>query len=179
VLETTSTQPPSPELPTERTQLTSVASRYFNAQVAADPDVISRLLQSGGWKPEPEADWRWIIKALNPEPNQASLPLLGRAYQGHSEELLLSRDLAPEGRLLTIRLWDSGVRLEPGNQVLYLAQLSEEVLVQQLGVFSYWRSTSVDRSRFEPLVDPLSPLEQKRVDNNLLLIRAPANAQSD
>ncbi len=167
------------ELPTERTQLTSVASRYFNAQVAADPEVISNLLRQSGWKLEPEADWRWIIKALNPEPNQASLPLLGRAYQGRSEELLLSRDLAPEGRLLTIRLWDSGVRLEPGNQVLYLAQLSEEVLVQQLGVFSYWRSTSVDQSRFTPLVTPLSPLEQKRVDSNLLLIRAPADAQSD
>jgi membrane protein DedA with SNARE-associated domain len=167
------------ELPTERTQLTSVASRYFNAQIAADPDVISSLLQRSGWKPEPEADWRWIIKALNPEPNQASLPLLGRAYQGHSEELLLSRDLAPEGRLLTIRLWDSGVRLEPGDQVLYLAQLAEEVLVQRLGVFSYWRSTSVDQSRFKPLGDPLSPLEQKRVDNNLLLIRAPVVDQSD
>jgi len=98
---------------------------------------------------------------------------LGRAYQGRSEELLLSRDLAPEGRLLTIRLWDSGVRLEPGGQVLYLAQLSEEELVQRLGLFSYWRSTSLDQSHFSPLRDPLSSLEQKRVDDHLLLIRSP------
>jgi membrane protein DedA with SNARE-associated domain len=161
------------DLPRERTLLSSVASRKFNAQVAADPAVISSLLQQSGWKPEPEADWRWIIQALNPEPNQASLPLLGRSFQGRSEELLLSRDLKPEGRLLTIRLWDSGVRLEPGGQVLYLAQLSEEVLVQRLGLFSYWRSTSVDKSQFKPLGDPLSGLEQKRVGDDLLLLRAP------
>lgn len=167
------------DMPKERTHLTSVASRNFNAQVAVDPALVSTLLQRSGWKIEPEADWRWIIQALNPEPDQASLPLLGRAYEGRSEELLLSKNLAPEGRLLTIRLWDSGVRLEPGGQVLYLAQLSEEVLVQRLGLFSYWRSTSVDQSRFKPLGDPLSRLEQKRVDENLLLVRTPANSHSD
>jgi membrane protein DedA with SNARE-associated domain len=161
------------DLPMERTQLSSVASRYFNAQVAADPSEISALLERAGWTREPAADWRWIIQALNPEPRQASLPLLGRAFQGRSEEMLLSRNLAPEGRLLTIRLWDSGVRLEPGGQVLYLAQLSEEELVQRLGLFSYWRSTSLDQSHFSPLRDPLSSLEQKRVDDQLLLIRSP------
>jgi hypothetical protein len=159
------------DLPRERTQLSSVASRSFNAQVAADPAKISALLERVGWTKEPEADWRWIIQALNPEPRQASLPLLGRAFQGRSEELLLSRDLEPEGRLLTLRLWDSGVRLEPGGRVLYLAQLSEEVLVQRFGLFSYWRSTSVDQSHFSPLRDPLSSFEQKQVDEMLLLIR--------
>jgi len=159
------------DLPMERTQLSSVASRSFNAQVAADPAKISALLERVGWTKEPEVGWRWIIQALNPEPRQASLPLLGRAFQGRSEELLLSRDLVPEGRLLTIRMWDSGVRLEPGGQVVYLAQLSEEVLVQRFGLFSYWRSTSVDQSHFSPLRDPLSSLEQKQVDEKLLLIR--------
>jgi membrane protein DedA with SNARE-associated domain len=161
------------DLPAERTLLSSVASRNFNAQLAVDPARISVLLERVGWTTAPEADWRWIIQALNPEPRQTSLPLLGRAFQGRSEALLLSRNLAPEGRLLTIRLWDSGVRLEPGGQVLYLVQLSEEVLVQRLGLFSYWRSTSVDQSHFSPLRDPLSSLEQKRVDDNLLLIRSP------
>jgi len=159
------------DLPKERTQLSSVASRSFNVQIAADPAQVSALLERAGWTREPAADWRWIIQALNPDPRQASLPLLGRAFQGRSEALLLSKNLEPEGRLLTIRLWDSGVRLEPGGQVLYLAQLSEEQLVQRLGLFSYWRSTSIDQDRFGPLRDPLSSLEQKRVDNDLLLIR--------
>ncbi len=160
-------------MPMERTQLTSVASRNFNAQIAADPMQIASLLEQAGWESVPDTDWRWIIQALNPRPDQANLPLLGRAYQGRSEELLLRRNLEPDRRLLTVRLWDSGVRLEPGGQVLYLGQLSTEVLVQRLGLFSYWRSTAVDRKQFRPLRKPLESLDQKLVDEKLLLIRAP------
>ncbi|MDH3788670.1 MAG: VTT domain-containing protein [Xanthomonadales bacterium] len=160
------------ELPMERTKLSSVASRRFNAQVAVDPEELSGLLQQSGWEPVPDTDWRWIIQALNPKPDQASLPLLGRAFQGRSEALMLQKNLETEGRLLTIRLWDSGFRLLPGQQVLYLGQLSEEVLVQRLGLFSYWRSSPVGPHRFAPLREPLSELQQKRVDDRLLLIRS-------
>jgi membrane protein DedA with SNARE-associated domain/membrane-associated phospholipid phosphatase len=158
-------------MPMERTHLSSVASRNFNAQIAAEPVQISALLELAGWESVPKTDWRWIIQALNPEPDQASLPLLGRAYQGRSEELLLRRNLEPDGRLLTIRLWDSGVRLVPGRQILYLGQLSEEVLVQRFGLFSFWRSTAVDRNQFGPVREPLESLEQKLVADKLLLIR--------
>jgi len=158
-------------MPKERTHLSSVASRNFNAQIAAEPAQISALLERAGWENVPKTDWRWIIQALNPEPDQASLPLLGRAYQGRSEEMLLRRNLEPDGRLLTIRLWDSGVRLVPGGQVLYLGQLSEEELVQRFGLFSFWRSTAVDRKQFGPIREPLESLEQKLVADKLLLIR--------
>jgi len=158
-------------MPKERTHLSSVASRNFNAQIAAEPAQISALLERAGWESAPKTDWRWIIQALNPEPDQASLPLLGRAYQGRSEELLLRRNLEPDGRLLTIRLWDSGVRLAPGGQVLYLGQLSEEELVQRFGLFSFWRSTAVDRKQFGPIREPLKSLDQKLVADKLLLIR--------
>jgi len=138
-------------MPMERTRLSSVSSRNFNAQIAVEPEQISSLLERAGWESVPKTDWRWIIQALNPEPDQASLPLLGRAYQGRSEVLLLRKNLEPDGRLLTIRLWDSGVRLVPGGQFLYLRQLSEEVLLQRFGLFSFWRSTAVERSRFGPM----------------------------
>ncbi len=160
------------DLPRNRTQLTSVASRAFNAQIAADPREISGLLERHGWSPAPATDWRWIIQALNPEPNQASLPLLGRAFEGRSEVLLMQKGLGVDGRLLTVRLWDSGFRLEPGGQVLYLGQLSEEVLVQRFGLFSYWRATSLGSNRFRPLQEPLESLEQKLAADDLLLIRS-------
>ena len=158
-------------MPMERTRLSSVSSRNFNAQIAVEPEQISSLLERAGWESVPKTDWRWIIQALNPEPDQASLPLLGRAYQGRSEVLLLRRNLEPDGRLLTIRLWDSGVRLVPGGQFLYLGQLSEEVLVQRFGLFSFWRSTAVEHSRFGPIREPLESLDQKLVAEKLLLIR--------
>jgi len=158
-------------MPMERTRLSSVESRKFNAQIAVEPAQISALLERAGWESVPETDWRWVIQALNPEPDQANLPLLGRAYEGRSEVLLLRKNLRPDGRLLTIRLWDSGVRLVPGGQVLYLGQLSEEVLVQRFGLFSFWRSTAVERSQFGPILEPLEALDQKLVADKLLLIR--------
>ena len=158
-------------MPMERTRLAQVASRRFNAQLAVEPSKISTLLEKAGWETVPETDWRWIIQALNPEPDEANLPLLGRAYQGRSEELLLRKKVAPDHRLLTIRMWDSGVRLMPGSRILYLGQLSEEVLVQRFGLFSYWRSTAVDSSKFSYIRESLSPLDLKSVEGNLLLIR--------
>ena len=69
-------------------------------------------------------------------------------------------------------MWDSGVRLVPGDQVLYLGQLSEEVLVQRLGLFSYWRSTAVEPHRFRPFSEPLGAWNRSWSDEKLLLIRS-------
>ena len=158
-------------LPEERSRLSSLASRRFNLQVAVTPGTLTRMLVADGWEPVPASDWRWVLQALNPEPDQASLPLLGRAYLGWSEELLLRRTAQPDGRLLTIRLWDSGVRLMPGGQVLYLGQMSEEELVQRLGLFSYWRAAPMREQLQQPLLEALGSLEQKRVAGGLLLLR--------
>lgn len=173
-------------MPEDRTRLAAVAARRFNAQVAVDPGVVADLVRAAGWKPVPESDWRWILQALNPEPDQASLPLLGRAYLGQSETLLLRRNIEPEGRVLTIRLWDSGIRLVPGGQALYLGQLSEELLVQRFGLFSYWKSSPMSVDLQRSVRDLLGGLEQKQVDGGLLLLRepdersaSPAHAQSD
>ena len=158
-------------LPAERTQLSTVEARAFDAQLAVAPERLAALLQSDGWAPVPESDWRWFLQALNPEPTERSLPLIGRAYEGRPEALLLQKNIAPEGHLLTFRLWDSGVRLTPGDQVLYLGQLTEETLVQRLGLFSYWRATRPESKRIEGLLRAVDPLERKVVDAGLLLIR--------
>ncbi len=163
------------DLPEERTSTSSVASRRFNAQVAVGPDRIAQILSRSGWERVPESDWRWVLKALNPEPKEASLPLLGRAFRGRPESLLMRRNDPQSGRLLTIRMWDSGVQLEPGQQVLYLAQVSEEQLIQRLGLFSYWRSAPFNLGGMQPLRDELSELEEKAVSADLLLLREPGS----
>ena len=159
------------EMPEDRTRVAAVSARRFNAQVAVDPGEIAARLATAGWERVPETDWRWVLQALNPEPDEASLPLLGRAYMGRSEELLLRKQIRPEGRLLTIRLWDSGFRLMPGRQVLYLGQLSEEALVQRLGLFSYWKSVEMSRPLQQQVEDLLAGFDWKRVDGEVVLIR--------
>jgi membrane protein DedA with SNARE-associated domain len=158
-------------LPTARTSVSSVASRRFNAQVEADPERIEEILKAAGWEKVPDTDWLWVVQALNPEPNEASLPLLGRAFRGRSEALLMRKVRSDNGQLQTVRMWDSGVRLEPGNRALYLAQVSEELLAQRLGFFSYWRSAPFDSRKMEPLRELFTDLEQKTVAGDLLLLR--------
>jgi len=159
------------ELPVQRTSVFSVASRRFNAQVAVNPDEITKVLSASGWERVPETDWRWVLQALNPEPNEASLPLLGRAFRGRSEALLLRKTNTETGQLITLRMWDSGVRLIPGSQAVFLAQLSEEQLVQRLGFFSYWRSASIDVRGMEPIRLEFTDLDQKFVIGEVLLLR--------
>jgi len=159
------------ELPSLRTGSMSTPSRRFNAQLALDPERLAQALQEIGWEREPPSDWRWIIQALNPDPDQASLPLLGRAYEGRSEVLLLRRQEFAGGPLVTLRLWDSGVRLMPGEQVLYLAQISEEQLVQRLGAFSYWRARPYVAEQLDDVKAALEQFEQRQVTPHMLLLR--------
>jgi membrane protein DedA with SNARE-associated domain len=155
----------------DRTSLLSVASRQFNAQIGVNPDKVARLLEQAGWERVPESDWRWILQALNPDPDQASIPLLGRAYQGRSEELLMRKKLETKGRMLTVRMWDSSLRLLPGRQVLYFGQLSEEKLVQRFGFFSYWRSVPSSDGDMKSVREALGELDQKLEQGKLLLLR--------
>lgn len=159
------------DMPVNRTQVKVVASQRFTAQVAADPAVVSSLLEQTGWEPVPDTDWRWFLQALNPEPDQFTLPLLGRAYQGRPEALLLKKNIGAGDRLLTIRLWDSGVRLMPEGRALYLGQLAEEVLDKRFGLFSYWRAVPVEHQLMVPLQEALTTLDQKLVQPGLILIR--------
>ncbi len=159
------------DLPADRTRLVSVASRRFDLQVAATPERLAAQLAGDGWTPVPDSDWRWFLQALNPEPTERTLPLIGRAYEGRPETLLLQKNIAPEGHLATFRLWDSGVRLEPGGAVLYFGQAAEETLIQRLGLFSYWRATPLDPARFEGILRALAPFEQKTTEDGPVLVR--------
>lgn len=159
------------QLPDYRTDKFTSESRRFNAQIAAEPARIAALLAEGGWEQVPETDWRWVVQALNPRPNEASLPLLGRAFQGRSEVLLMRRPAPGRDRLFTLRLWDSGYRLLPGERPLYVAQIAEEELIQRLGFFSYWRPVPLEPDTFGPIRGLLAPLEQRLAGDEWLLVR--------
>jgi len=157
-------------LPSNRSKASSMAEVRFNLQVAAEPGELAARLSKSGWQQVPDTDWRWVLQALNPEANSVTLPLLGRAYQGAPEDLLLKK-ISGEQELLTLRLWDSGVRLAPDGSVLYLGQVVEEVLVQRFGMFSFWRGVAVREPLVTSLQQALPELDRKIVDDGLLLIR--------
>ena len=108
---------------------------------------------------------------MNPESTEHSLPPLKRDYLGHADVLLLHRLGGDPFTQETIRLWDSGFRLKSGGQTVYLGQLSGEVLVQRMRVFSYWQARPAPKESLEQLEREVEGLQIKRVDDAIWLIK--------
>jgi membrane protein DedA with SNARE-associated domain len=163
------------ELPDERTQLVSVAARKFNLQAAVPVELLRSLLAHQGWEVVEHADWRWFVRALNPAPDEGNLPLIPRSFNGRSEALLMQLDEPGDRRMRTIRFWDSGVRLMPGGQILYLGQVSDEELVQRFNLISYWRSAALSGAQLPEAKSLFPGLEVSYTGEGLILMREPSS----
>lgn len=158
-------------LPKERTPLKNVAAREFNFQYAGEPENLARILNTQGWQQADSANWHWIILSMNPEPTELTLPPLKRDYLGHADSLLLHRTGGDPLRQETVRIWDSGVRLEPGGDVVYLGLLAEEKLVQRMVFFSYWSAIPAHKSSLEELATATGDMTLRWSDERMILIR--------
>ncbi len=161
-------------LPRERTRRVSVVASQFNFQYAGDPVGLAKLLQQYDWREAEPANWRWSILALNPEPTERSLPPLKRDYLGHADTLLLHRLGGDPLSQETLRIWDSGVRLVSAGQAVYLGQIATEVLVQRVGLFSYWSARPVSQAVLSRLAAEATEMQFKWVDESMLLLREAA-----
>ncbi|MDX1556249.1 MAG: hypothetical protein R3212_09500, partial [Xanthomonadales bacterium] len=81
------------------------------------------------------------------------------------------QDAPGEGRLRTIRFWDSGVRLMPGRQTLYLGQLSDEQLVQRFRLISYWRSAAINGAQLPEAGSLFPGMDTQDSGEGLILVR--------
>jgi len=160
-------------LPRERTDLKSVVAREFNFQYAGEPERLAQLLEVHGWQEAEPANWRWSILSMNPDPTELSLPPLKRDYLGHADILLLHRLGGNPFSQETMRIWDSGVRLKPGGQVVYLGQIAREVLVQRMKIFSYWSAKPASQASLKLLMYETPDLQTMWGDDSFLLIREP------
>ena len=160
-------------LPRERTILQTVAARDFNIQFTGEPANLTRVLAEHGWLEAGSANWRWGLLSMNPAPTEFTLPPLKRDYLGHADILLLHRLGGDPFTQETIRLWDSGFRLNPGGKTVYLGQLNGELLVERMKFFSYWQAQPVSKETLDYLEQELGGLQIKRVADGLLLIRDP------
>ena len=158
-------------LPKARTELTTVLAREFNFQFAGEPEEIARSLAAKGWQKVEPVTWQWGILSINPVPTEFNLPPLKRDYRGHADSLLMHRLGGDPRRQETIRIWDSGVRLSPSNQPVYLGLVANEALVQRLRFFSYWSAVKPSKSELQQLAGEVAGMETGWRTDSLLLIR--------
>ncbi len=62
----------------------------------------------------------------------------------------------------------------PGGRVLYLAQFSEERLVQRFGLISYWRSAALAGDDLPEAKSLFPGMDIKDTGEGLILVREPA-----
>jgi undecaprenyl-diphosphatase len=158
-------------LPRERTHLKNVVAREFNFQFAGGPQNLAQVLTAHGWQEAEPANWRWAVLSMNPEPTEFTLPPLKRDYLGHADVLLLHRLGGDPLTQETIRIWDSGVRLKPAGQAVYLGQVAREVLVQRMKVFSYWSAVPAPQAKLELLAREATGMQLRWADDSMLLLR--------
>jgi hypothetical protein len=166
------------ELPAELTRISTRAARDFNFQVAVEPARLAEVLGANGWATDPNADWTWLIRSLNPEPEPGALPMLAKDFLGRPEVLRLRREDPSSDRQQVIRLWDSGVRLRPDGRAVYVGQATEQELVRRLRALSYSRSIPAEPASLDALFRNLGSFETQRVRERLLLVR-PARDQAE
>jgi len=108
---------------------------------------------------------------MNPNPTEHTLPPLKKDYLGHADTLLLHRLGGDPLQQETLRIWDSGVRLQPSNQAVYLGQVGSEVLVQRMGVYSYWTAIPVLEEVLRQLDEETKSLHSRWGDKSMLLLK--------
>jgi undecaprenyl-diphosphatase len=168
------------DLPRSRTVARTVTAREFNLQFAGDESGLIAALAVDGWEPVERAGWRWLLQSLNPDADAFSLPLTGKNHLGRRETLVLRRVGAAIGRQRVIRLWDSGLRLDPGGTPVLLGQYYREELVRRLWLFSYWRGEPLGEGELLQLGSRLSEasFDARFPRPELLLIHRSSGSES-
>lgn len=112
------------------------AGQRFDLQYAGELGWLEDHLQAAGWQqPLRAADYSQLFTT---RPDAARLPHLPRDVAGRPEAFILVKP-REDGRHEVLRLWETGVRLEPGGWPVWLGQLRIEEVGSMFGLINRWR----------------------------------------
>jgi len=165
-------------LPAAREDLRGRADHPLNAQYAGELAWLAATLGKQGWRVSAPLDALNWLRWFGGGPLE-TLPLLPQVHDGRHERLLLVKRSA--GRLLALRLWDSGVRLAPGAQPLWIGTASTLDAHRPLPGLVLPRTTDGFESARKALATDLAQaaVELKRPDGVLLVAGSGEFAQFD
>lgn len=166
-------------LPAAREDLRGRPAHPLNVQYAGELAPLATQLAQAGWHTPPPLNainWlRWFGGG-----SIATLPLLPQVHDGHHEQLLLVKP-EPEGRLYALRLWDSGTRLQPHGQTLWIGTASELVTQRPFPGFALPRTVRGFTTARDALAQDLAngDMQVREVDGVLLAAGSGQFAQFD
>ena len=135
-------------LPVYRADLRGKSSQPFNLQWTGELGDIRQLLIRKGWKTGNEIALQSAVQWLNPGVIATQLPLFPQAHKGRHESLILVKRLPETLRLLQLRLWNTGIQIEPLNTPLWIGYIGYAQQEKSLGFINYMRtSTEFDAAK--------------------------------
>lgn len=123
----------------------------FDVQVAAGLTRIEQTLKHQGWQTVPEVRLVDLWSVLIGRPDLQSLPHLNRDFAGRPEELIMRRERG-DGSVIVLRLWESGLRLSPGDVPVWLGQVRVARPGLFLGSLTRWYQVDQEREAAEQLL---------------------------
>ncbi len=117
-------------LPRQRSRIGGRTSETFDGQWAACGATLGGDLQRAGWQRHGRVGTaRLLLEMLHPDPTPERLPLMRKDFQGRAADELFSRPLDRD-RLIVLRLWDSGLRIDQRTPVWLVEATIEHITVR-------------------------------------------------
>ncbi|HEY0721768.1 MAG TPA: VTT domain-containing protein [Gammaproteobacteria bacterium] len=111
-------------LPSHRNDLSGWKSQPLSIQYAGELHALETRLLEQGWQQPVKMDainWlQWFDESIAPQKQ----PLLPQLHDGRTDTLLLISQAPHAPGLLALRLWDSGIRLQPHDVPLWIGNVA-------------------------------------------------------
>ncbi|GAB1597067.1 bifunctional DedA family/phosphatase PAP2 family protein [Lysobacter claricitrinus] len=129
----------------------------LNVQVAGDLAPVQRALQAGGWRAQPQADWKSVLGLLDDDITPQRQPVLPASYGARAETLLMVRDGTRFDERFVLHIWPAPARLADGTP-LWVGSAQRLVLTRPFDAFALWRPQPFVPADAQPVFDALSTL---------------------
>jgi membrane protein DedA with SNARE-associated domain/membrane-associated phospholipid phosphatase len=159
-------------LPAYRRDLEGEYEQPLNLQWSGDLDALGEQLRAAGWRDPVALKASTALRWLQPKPALADLPILPQVHNGRHEALLMvgppaqQRAAIAENQQLLLRLWNSGIVLEPGDDPLWIGNVTLQQQQQFLLLRLPVTLPQYDLPR-QILMQSLDGIEQREVRRSL------------
>ncbi len=164
----------------------------LNVQWQGSLDAITQTLIATGWQPvSSQKKLQRVLQRFASIDAQYHLPLFSWLYQDKPPVIFFIKPIPKKNQVIEIRLWDSNIHLQPGNQPLWLG--ATDILIPPEKLLSLKERTHIslqnagglnvlltNTPRFERKFITVSASEQPNTiqklewDGKILLIREPS-----
>ncbi|KRG78572.1 membrane protein [Stenotrophomonas ginsengisoli] len=169
------------QLPAVRNEFDDDQRWPLDVQLVGPLDQVAQQLQAAGWHRQSQAGWEQALHMLDSDSAPDQVPVLPATLDTRVESLLMLKAGDQADQVHALRLWRSDVRLQPGNQPLWLGTAQTLQFQRHWNLVGLWRPVPgpVPAIRaVEQALQPWQPVIGTHPGSGLPVLRAqlPADA---